>query len=92
MSILISYFFVLIFLKLIILISGSKSIFNVNSNGSFFLYLVTSTFGCLIGFNFFCSSNFLILSLAIFHSTNINTKVYDGSWSEWGMKKLPINK
>jgi thiosulfate/3-mercaptopyruvate sulfurtransferase len=32
-----------------------------------------------------------ILSLAILHSKSIFTQVYDGSWSEWGMKKkLPI--
>ena len=34
-----------------------------------------------------------ILSLAILHSNNILTQVYDGSWSEWGMKmNLPLEK
>ena len=34
-----------------------------------------------------------ILSLAILHSNNILTQVYDGSWSEWGIKtNLPLEK
>ena len=34
-----------------------------------------------------------ILSLALLHNNNIVSKVYDGSWSEWGSKKgLPIDR
>jgi len=34
-----------------------------------------------------------ILSLSLLHGVNIQSSVYDGSWTEWGQnKKLPINK
>ena len=34
-----------------------------------------------------------ILSLSLLHGLNIQTSVYDGSWTEWGQnKKLPISK
>jgi len=34
-----------------------------------------------------------ILSLSLLHVLNIQSSVYDGSWTEWGQnKKLPINK
>ena len=34
-----------------------------------------------------------ILSLALLHSKKIKSKVYDGSWAEWGLNpKLPIEK
>ena len=34
-----------------------------------------------------------ILSLTLLHSNDLYSKVYDGSWSEWGSKKeLPIER
>ena len=54
--------------------------YNINSNSN----IVTS-----------CGSGITacILSLGLLYSTYISSKVYDGSWSEWGLKKkLPIEK
>ena len=37
--------------------------------------------------------NACILSLGLIYSNNLSSKVYDGSWSEWGsIKELPIEK